>query len=218
MKHSVSATIIRRRVYAVTERWSRPLFCSCSVWEYRELSAATASTFSHSVGHFCSHISEYMAQIYSSLSFFVPTGSPSDPPSLNVSLAGEAYFSFFADIYYCSELELRWEILRADGETEQYTVVNETYRNESYYGRYEEYPESGLEIDRYCNFPLYCDIYATINPTDLRYDGAQITGVLNLPECFNSSNSSDTMTLNIQGQFMVNLYMVVSYNGIQRHM
>ena len=131
-------------------------------------------------------------------------------------MAGEAYFSFFADIHYCFELELRWEILRADGETEQYSVVDGIYR---YRGNYdEEYPESGLEIDGYCNFPLYCDIYATISPTDLRYDGAQITGVLSLPECFNSSNSSDTMTLNIQGQFVVNLYMVVSYNGIQRHM
>ena len=38
-----------------------------------------------------------------------------------------------------------------------------------------------------------------ITPTDLRYNGAQITGVFNLPECF-SSNVTDTITLNIQGK------------------
>ena len=39
----------------------------------------------------------------------------------------------------------------------------------------------------------------TISGDDLRYNGAQITGVFNLPECFNSPNVTDTITLNIQG-------------------
>ena len=34
------------------------------------------------------------------------------------------------DIYDCSEVEAHWEIQRADGETEMYTVWNETYYQE----------------------------------------------------------------------------------------
>ena len=146
-------------------------------------------------------------------------GHPSNPPSINTSLKGwnpceywDTYSVFFFDaynvnVYDCPGLELRWEILRADGETELYTVVNETYHN----GRYEFYPESGLDIDGYCyddysdyNGDYYrysCHAYAAILPTDLRYDGAQITAVLDLPECFNSPNSSGVMTFNIQGHF-----------------
>ena len=127
-------------------------------------------------------------------------GAPRDPPSVNVSLKGEASFSFYAsdiNVYACPGLELHWEILRADGETELYSVVNETY----HYGRDEEYPESGLEIDGFCHFIFLCRVRARISPTDMRYDGAQLTAILNLPGCFNTSNSSDTMTLNIQGQF-----------------
>ena len=125
-------------------------------------------------------------------------GYPSNPPSVNISLESGAYFNFYAyyvDVYDCPELELHWEILRADGETELYTVVNDTYR---YHGwRYEQFTDRGIEIEGYCYGG--CDAYLWINPTDLRYDRAQITAVLDLPGCFNSSNSSDTMTLNIQG-------------------
>ena len=76
-----------------------------------------------------------------------------------------------------------------------YTVVNETY----YFGRYVELPDRGVYIWGDCFRRCSADI--TISPTDLsvRYNGAMITGIVDLPECFNSSNVTDTFTLNIQG-------------------
>ena len=74
-----------------------------------------------------------------------------------------------------------------------YTVLNETYRD----GRRFDLPDRGLSFNVGCY--RYCVFYIKISPTDMRYNGAQITGVLNLPECFNSSNITDPMTLNIQG-------------------
>ena len=74
-----------------------------------------------------------------------------------------------------------------------YTVVNATY----HYKRDDELPDRGLSFEGFCD--LSCPLNMKISPTDMRYNGAQITGVLNLPECFNSSNVTDPMTLNIQG-------------------
>ena len=140
----------------------------------------------------------YSYKLCANLHAFVScVGSPRDPPSVNISLVDEAYLYFeygYIYIYDCPEVELRWEILRADGETELYSVVNETYR----YGRYERYPDRGLRISGYCDH--YCDADLWISPTDLRYDGAQITAILSLPGCSDSPYSSDAMTLHIQGQ------------------
>ena len=114
----------------------------------------------------------------------------------NISLNGNAEFYFIASsigIYNCRDVEAHWEIQRADGETEMYTVFNETYR----YGRHDDLPDRGLSFHGDCS--RRCFLYMTISPTDMRYNGAQITGVFNLPECFNSSNITDPMTLNIQG-------------------
>ena len=114
----------------------------------------------------------------------------------NISLNGNAEFYFEAysiDIYDCPDVEAHWKIQRADGETEMYTVWNETY----HYGRHDDFPDRGLTFDGRCR--RRCSLYIAISPTDMRYNGAQITGVLNLPECFNSSNITDPMTLNIQG-------------------
>ena len=93
--------------------------------------------------------------------------------------------AYFIDIYDCSEFEAHWKIQRSDGETEMYTVFNE------------DIPDRGLSFYGHCSD--ICDLYMKISPTDMRYNGAQITGVLNLPECYNSSNITDPMTLNIQG-------------------
>ena len=112
---------------------------------------------------------------------------------MNISLVDEASFYFlynYVDIYGCRELKLHW---RTDGETELYAVVNEAH-----HGRYESYPDRGLRINGYCNY--YCDVDLWISPTNLRYDGAQITAILNLPGCSDSPYSSDAMTLHIQGQ------------------
>ena len=115
-----------------------------------------------------------------------------------MSLNGNTEFylrAYTIDIYDCSDVEAHWEIQRADGETEVYTVLNETY----HYGRDEDLLDRGLSFDGLCHPIFFCKLLMTVNPIDLRYNGAQITGVLNLPECFNSSNITDPMTLNIQG-------------------
>ena len=119
--------------------------------------------------------------------------SPSDT---NISLEGSAYFyiyGYYIDIYDCSDFEAHWEIQRADGNIEVYTVLNDTY----HYGLDQYLPDRGLNIFGNCDFR--CRLNLEISPTDLRYNGAQITGVFNLPECFNSPNVTDTTTLNIQG-------------------
>ena len=116
----------------------------------------------------------------------------------NISLYGNAKFYLRARFLYdCSVFEAHWEIQRADGEAEVYTVLNETY----YYGRYDHLPDKGLSFSGYC-FAIDCYLQMELRPKDLTYNGAQITGVLNLPECFNSSNITDPMTLNIQGTIL----------------
>ena len=103
--------------------------------------------------------------------------------------------AYHIDRYDCPEIEVYWEILRADRDIVIYTVLDDSY----YYGRNEYLPGKGLQFDSFCHFFYDCYFYFFITPTDLRYNGAQITGVFNLPECFNSSNVTDTVTLNIQG-------------------
>ncbi|CAI8022428.1 hypothetical protein GBAR_LOCUS13172, partial [Geodia barretti] len=87
-----------------------------------------------------------------------------------------------------------WEILRDDGETEVYTVANQ---DEYHYGRYETLEDRGLSFAGYCD--LGCSPSLTITPTDMRYDGAQITGVVNLPGCYTATNTTNTTVLSIQG-------------------
>ena len=126
------------------------------------------------------------------------------PSDTNISLEGSAYFyiyGYYIDIHNCSGVEAHWEIQRADGNIEVYTVLNDTY----HYTRY--LPDRGLETYTYYDYYYYFDSCLGVMPTDLRYNGAQITGVLDLPECFNSSNVTDTITLNIQG--IKSLRMVV---------
>lgn len=97
----------------------------------------------------------------------------------------------------CPGFHLRWEVLRADGERELYTTRSETG------GNYEVYMDRGLEIMGYCleYDPDVCVDYVRITPTDMRYDKAQLTGILDLPQCFGGPIFSDTTTLNIQGHY-----------------
>ena len=99
------------------------------------------------------------------------------------------------DTYGCSEVEAYWEILREDGDIVVYTVFNDDY----HYGRYEHLPDKGLQFDSFCHYFYGCNFNLEIRPIDLRYNGAQITGVINMPECFSSPNVTDTITLYIQG-------------------
>ena len=116
----------------------------------------------------------------------------------NISLEGSASFYFEPyriDVYDCRDIELHWEIQRADGEKEVYTVLNETY----HYGRSEEFPDRGVDIEGHCHPFIFCVAVITISPTDMRYNGAMITGIVDHLDCFNSSNVTDSFTLNIQG-------------------
>ena len=76
-----------------------------------------------------------------------------------------------------------------------YTVLNETHP----IGRHDDLPDRGISFNGFCfpfgNSSCCLVMHMTVNPIDLRYNGAQITGVLNLPECYNSSNRTDPMTL-----------------------
>ena len=103
--------------------------------------------------------------------------------------------AYHIDTYDCSEVEAYWEILRSDGDIVVYTVLNDDYS----YGRNEYLPDKGLQFDNscYCSFECYFNL--EIRPIDLRYNGVQITGVINMPQCFSSPNVSGTITLNIQG-------------------
>ena len=70
----------------------------------------------------------------------------------NISLEGSAYFyiyGYYIDIRNCSEVEAHWEIQRADGNIEVYTVLNDTY----HYHRY--LPDSGLETYTYYYYYYY---------------------------------------------------------------
>ena len=79
---------------------------------------------------------------------------------------------------------LHWEIQRAHGETKMYTMLNKTLEDIN----------RGLSFSGYC-FDIDCYLEMEVSPKDRRYNGAQITGVLNVQECFNSFNVTDPMTL-----------------------
>ena len=71
-------------------------------------------------------------------------------------------------MYRCESLQAHWEIVRADGVIETYTVVDYTRE------RNEDFRESGLRIDTHCR-SIICDLNLSIAPTDLRYNEALIT-------------------------------------------
>ena len=118
--------------------------------------------------------------------------------------------AYYVDTYDCEEAEIFWQIERADGEIEFYIIHNHTY-----YGRFDTFPDQGISLTEeygeecFCRYHYFYYHYyyydctphqkLTITPTDMRYDGAQITGIVNLPECFNTSNTTVTTTLRIQG-------------------
>ena len=109
------------------------------------------------------------------------------------------------DLYDCQETEILWEIVKPNGEYEVYTVVNST---DYHRGRHDSITERGLTFEGYCS--RLCDLQLTITPTDLRYNGAQITGIVRLPECFNTSNTTNTTTLRIQGELCYSYLFICS--------
>lgn len=134
-------------------------------------------------------------------------------PTIHTSLSRNISLEMQINNFYsydCYETEVLWELERADGEIEVYII-----RNHTYYGRFNTFPDQGISLTEeyeencFCHYHYFyhyyywyeCTIHQklTITPTDMRYDGAQITGVVNLPECFNTSNTTVTTTLRIQG-------------------
>ncbi|CAI8024179.1 hypothetical protein GBAR_LOCUS14061, partial [Geodia barretti] len=64
-------------------------------------------------------------------------------PTINISLDGSAYLRITAYLivpYACDNFDIYWEILRAEGEFEVYTVANQ---DEYHYGRYETLEDRG---------------------------------------------------------------------------
>ena len=98
--------------------------------------------------------------------------------------------------YDCQEAEILWEIVKPNGEFEVYTVANYSHYRR---GRRESITERGLSFGGFCHPRIECNLRLTITPTDLRYNGAQNTGIVHIPECFNTSNTTNTTTLRIQG-------------------
>ena len=118
--------------------------------------------------------------------------------SRNISLAGNVYLDVLAfDVYHCREVDVQWEIVRADGEVELYRAQPQGDYYDLYF--YEEFEEEGLVFSTYCH--IYCHMRMTLSPTDLRYNGAQVTCNFSLPEC-NTSNITSPATVNIQGIFI----------------
>ena len=138
------------------------------------------------------------------------TYAGSSPTSINISLENSASLYMVAyeiDSYGCREREAYWEIERADSEIETYIVLND---DDYHYGRDEEFPDRGLSFDGFCDY--ICRLYMTISPTDMRYNGAQITGVFNLAECYYNPNTTDTTTLNIQGTCILHVTSTVMFS------
>ena len=109
-------------------------------------------------------------------------------------------------MYDCESLEAHWEIVRADGVIETYTVVDYT---ENRHGRNKDFPKRGLLTSTSCHG--FCYLYLSIAPTDLRYNEARITCVFNLPECYNTSNATEVTTLRIQGMHKSLAFIVLHY-------
>lgn len=122
-------------------------------------------------------------------------------PSINISLNGSTslYLRIYRIYTYDCELEVLWDIVRPNCENEEYTVVNDTY----HYGRRDTLADRGLSFGGFCHRIIDCYLRLTVTPTDMRYNGVQITGVVSLPECFNNSNTTNTTTLRIQGNRLV---------------
>ena len=105
-------------------------------------------------------------------------------------------YYYIIDILWLSR-NILWEIVKPNGDYEVYTVANYShYRSR----RRESITERGLSFGGFCHPLLVCDLRLTITPTDLRYNGPQITGMVRFPECFNTSNTTNTTTLRIQGE------------------
>ena len=87
-----------------------------------------------------------------------------------------------------------------------YTVANYSDYPQ---GRRESITERGLSFGGFCDFECYVGL--AITPTDLRYNGAQITGMVRLPECFKNAETTNTTTLRIQGEICYRCILTIVF-------
>ena len=88
---------------------------------------------------------------------------------------------------------MEWKIVRADGEIEVYNATPQG----DYYSYSKKYPEMGLLFSTECDI-FWCVMKLELSPTDLRYNGAQITCTVSIPEC-NITRITLPTAINIQG-------------------
>ena len=122
--------------------------------------------------------------------------------STNISLVSTQYLEVLAfTIYHCEEKEVQWEIIRADGEVEIYSLHTE--RDYHHSEENQEYPLIGLHFYFWCFF-TDCQMLMELSPVDMRYNGAQVMCSFSLPECYNISNDTAPTTIHIQGKDVQN--------------
>jgi hypothetical protein len=133
-------------------------------------------------------------------------------PTINISLESSTELTVRArriDVYDCEDIKAYWEIVRAGGEVEVYTALSQEYD----YRRDEEFQDRGLSLYARCR--IRCQLYLTLNPTDLRYDGSNISLVFNFSECYSTPNITNSTTLRIQGLLEAPRGVTVETVGIE---
>ena len=115
--------------------------------------------------------------------------------TINISLEHTIYilFDVCCDSGIFNDVEIHLEIQRDDGEIELYPILNETYHAEN-----SKYPDRGLHFLASCDNTC-CINDIIVSPTDLRYNGAQMTGIVDIQNCFDQPNVTKSITLNVQG-------------------
>ena len=121
---------------------------------------------------------------------------------VNISLNGLT--DMYVDVYsytclaYIGEVSLN--IVRNDGELEMYSLTNTT-QNRTGFDFGGNIYNSGLSYAGHWEFDILkrCYIRVMIHPMDLQYDGAEITLLVSLPECYITPKTSKVTALHIQG-------------------
>ena len=127
-------------------------------------------------------------------------------PEVNISLNEEWYL--YPDIATnCTGvdrdfIEYSLTILKSDGEVEVYSLNFTNYEEGEYIHYSGIIVDSGLGYYGDCYFydSLACIIDIFFHPTDLRYDGAEVSVQVYFPECFDALHMTNFTRLNIQGE------------------
>ena len=125
--------------------------------------------------------------------------------NMNISLNG--FTDMYVDVYSLTCLADIVEaslIVRNDGELEMYSLINTTHYPAEYGFEFGgNISDSGFSYAGLCEYydsHDRCYINVMIRPTDLQYDGAELTLLVYLPECYTTPETSRITTLHIQGE------------------